>query len=305
MLTAIRPNFYKNLNRIRISVQIFSILFLIAVPMLNLLGIHWVIGTLYSISIGQLDIVDPVMALQTVLLTKRIYIPFLLMTIVPVVLALVFGRVFCSWMCPQNTISEWVDALQKRIFKSRWHNVHTRHIENNPNPVLYWCIFAALTLLVLILGLPLFSYLSTPGIISSQMSQIILGMGVGLEIGLVTIIFAVEAITLRRFWCKYVCPVGAFLSFFRTRKTLHIHYEAAQCDCKGNSSPCQYVCPLDLAPKESKLYPYCFNCGLCISICEKTGNSALSLKFGLTENKQMTNNERTDSSLIQLARFRS
>lgn len=158
---------YRKLHRLRSAVQVFSLLFLFAVPVLNLLGVHTILGTLYSLSVGGLDITDPLMALQTILLTEQIYLPLLLGVILPVLLAFVFGRVFCSWMCPQNTLSEWLDALLKRFWKEPWQQAHRRPIVKNPPPLVYWAVFAALLIATLLASFPLLSYFSLPGIISS------------------------------------------------------------------------------------------------------------------------------------------
>ncbi len=280
-----RSRFYHRLNHLRQVAQILSIIFFLAIPILNGWGIHAILGTLYSLSIGGLDIADPVMVLQTILLTKEIYLPLLLAGLLPIVIALIFGRVFCSWICPQNTISEWIDTLEKKMFPKRWRRVHHFKRGNNPSAIWYWLILSLFIVLAPILGFPLLSYLSAPGIITSTISQGILGMGTGLEIAIVLLIFIVEAALLRRWWCKYVCPVGAFLALFRGRKTLRLSYDHARCDCKPGTAPCYSVCPLHLAPKETeRIYPYCFNCGLCVAFCERTGG-ALTLQLGETKNR--------------------
>ncbi len=280
METATRSHQYQRLNTARKAVQILSVLFLIAVPVLNWMGIHAILGTLYSISIGELDIVDPAMAFQTILLTREVYGPLLVAILVPIGLALVFGRVFCSWICPHNTISEWLDALHLRLSKKRWREAHPARVQVNPHPVYTWGLLGVLALLMMVLGFPLLSYLSMPGIISSQISQAILGMGIGLELGLVVLVLVIEFVLFRRVWCAFLCPVGAVLSMFRTRYTLRVHHDAARCDCRQGSEPCHYLCPLDLAPKHAHLYPNCFNCGICVAMCEKLGKRALTFALG-------------------------
>lgn len=275
-----RAKFYKKLNLFRRISQILSILLLIAIPILNVLGVHWLMGTLYSMSIGPVDIADPLISLQTMLLTGKFLPPLLVAVLIPIAIALLFGRVFCSWVCPHNTISEWLDALQKRLFPKRWQKQHTGTGQPNPRPRLYWTILAALLLLTVLLGFPLISYLSAPGVISSQISQVIMGMGVGLEIGLVLLIFVVELAIFRRVWCKWLCPIGAFLALFRTPYTLQIHYDASQCACGHTIEPCHNACPLDLSPKKPDTYPFCYNCGLCQSACERTGRGAITFKIG-------------------------
>lgn len=276
---------YLHLETVRRTVQIVSMLLFIFIPVLNGFGIKAVIGTLYSISIGKLDISDPVMVVQTILLTKSVYIPLILSAVLPIVIALIFGKVFCSWVCPHNTISEWIHTLEKKIFPQRWRQVHHFKRSKNPKAYWFWIIFCSLLILTLVVGLPLLSYLSAPGIITSAIAQGISGMGFGLEIGIVLLILAIEGALFRRYWCKFACPVGAFLGLFQTKKTLRIVFNEAACDCKPGTAPCYTICPLQLAPKEiHDLYPYCFNCGLCVSFCERAGR-ALTLRFGEGENK--------------------
>lgn len=145
--------------------------------------------------------------------------------------------------------------------------------------MLYWSLFAALVLAALLFAFPLLSYLSLPGIISSSISQSILNMGFGIEIALVLLVLLSEIFLARRYWCKYVCPVGAMLAVFRWRRTMRLVYEETQCACHALTEPCHYVCPLQLSPKRENVYPYCCNCGLCTSACEKTGKAALTFGF--------------------------
>ncbi|MEX1276063.1 MAG: 4Fe-4S binding protein [Bacteroidota bacterium] len=267
---------------VRLFSQVATIAFLFAIPLLNLAGVHWILGTFYSLSIGELDIADPAMALQAFLLAKEVYVPLLIAVIVPVVLAMTFGRVFCSWMCPHNTIAEWLDSLHHRMFKDHWRTVHRSAIPRNPHPVLSLGTLATLFVITLIAGIPLLSFLSSPGILSSQISQTILGMGIGAELSIVGGILAIEFALARRYWCKFLCPVGSVLALVRTRASLRVHHAADLCDCPPGSEPCSMACPFNLSPKQPFLYPSCINCGLCLVVCEKTGRGALTFRLGPT-----------------------
>lgn len=275
--------FYKNLNKFRKAVQIFSLLFLIAIPILILFEIRHIIGNMYSISFWDLDIVDPSMLIQTIVLSKEFYMPLFIAAIVPFVLAFIFGRVFCSWMCPYNTLLEllelrWLKKIQRNIFnRKRKSNV-------NPKPYVYWITYAVLILITLVIGIPLFTWISMPGIISSEIFSAIIGLGIGVSSIVFVIVFIAEVIIGKRYWCKYFCPVGATLALFKTKYTMHINHDADICDCAASAEPCGNDCPLELNPKEKNLYPYCFNCGRCIKVCEITGNKALSFSF-VKENK--------------------
>ena len=280
MIQVKRNKFYNKLNTYRKAVQLFSLAFLVAVPILVVNGIYSIIGTLYSITIFGVDIVDPAMALQTTILTKKLIETLIIGIIIPVLLAVIFGKVFCSWMCPFNTLSEYWQSIAKKIFPKRAKKVKLQALEVNPKPILYWGILVLLFILTVLLDFPIITFLSAPGIISAEISHYIMGMGLGLEIFVVLAIILIEGFLFKRYWCKYVCPVGGVLSLFRTPFTLRINHNEGSCSCAANAEPCSKSCPLDLSPKRDNLYPYCYNCGLCIKTCEKTGFSALSFGFG-------------------------
>ena len=99
-MTPFEINIYTRLHFMRRLVQFLAMSFIFVIPILNMLGIRQIIGTYYSISIGNLDIIDPALMLQTIFLTKEIYFPLLLAGIIPLILTLIFGKVFCGWVCP-------------------------------------------------------------------------------------------------------------------------------------------------------------------------------------------------------------
>jgi ferredoxin-type protein NapH len=269
---------YRTLDRLRRGSQVAVLVFIVAVPVLGAMGVHAVVGTLYSMSIGPVDIADPAMTLQTTLLTRELFVPLLLAAAIPIVLAVAFGRIFCSWMCPFNTLHEWLESARRRLFGRR--AVRRPSVPSNPRPLLYWGILAGLLMLVLLTDVPLLVWLSAPGIISSQVGHIVFRLGPGLELGLVAGVLVAEVALARRFWCKYACPVGATLSLFRTTRTLRVVRDASACTCRPGGEACRTTCPLGLLPDRDGIEPFCFNCGSCLRVCEKTKRSALRFSFG-------------------------
>ncbi len=266
----------RHMHRYRRVCQWLVLAVLVGVPLLNTSGIHAVAGTLYSFSIGQLTVMDPALVIQGILLTGQFAFPWLIAAAVPFLLAAFLGKVFCSWMCPFNLLGEFAQKIGEKCLPAR-----TRVRFTNPPAYRYWVIFAGILVIMTILGVPLMTYLSMPGLISGQLSDWIVQNSVGIEIVLVGILLVLEVGTRSRFWCKYICPVGATLALAMHRRTLRVQYFPQKCQAcrvRGSHKPCSNACPFHLDPRRADIYPYCMNCGECVVVCRQWGR-ALVLGF--------------------------
>ncbi|MBL7052697.1 MAG: 4Fe-4S binding protein [Candidatus Marinimicrobia bacterium] len=265
--------FHSNLGVLRRISQIGALVLVVLIPILNKNEIYILLGNFYSLSIGNLEIADPAIVAQTILLTKKVFLPLLLAGLIPIVITLFLGKVFCSWACPYFLISE-MGAKLRSIFKTPQPSL------KNPKPQYYWFIFAGVMLFAIISGVPIITYFSFPGLISSNIANLVLCGIVGVELFFIFVILLSEMVFDSRFWCKYFCPVGAVLSLFLSKNTLKIKLNSVACgNCeKLSESPCINACVLNLNPKKENLYPYCNHCFACVDSCQNYGN-ALTITF--------------------------
>lgn len=258
----------------RKSIQVLSLIAVVLVPFLNKNGVTFITGSLYSFSIVPVWITDPLTGLQAILLSLTIDWVLLLSMIVPLLVALAFGRVFCSWVCPQNTLSEFIDWMSgllgiKKIFKFC------------PSVLPRYFFLAFVIIMTPLAGIPLASFLSAPGIISVQAANYMYRGIAGLELGLIGLIALGELFFARRVWCANICPVGSFLGLFRTRKTLKVVFREDEEHACGKCAECVRACRLGLDPLGQRLYPLCDNCGECVDACAgiKAEKKPLSFRF--------------------------
>jgi len=260
------------LKLVRRVIQVSFLCMLLAITFLVKYGITFMTGTLYSMSIGPADLTDPLSGFQVILLTFDAAPALLVSMIIPVVFTFIFGRAFCGWLCPQNLFSEVADALAS--------GASVRRLVSWPPAAIPRYIILALALAgCLAAGYPLANLISAPGIISVQINSIVSAGTVGAEAALIAIILIGEIFILRRFWCNYVCTVGAFLGFFRTGQTMRVAFDKeAGRECR-ECLECRKACQLGLDPLGGNIYPLCHNCGDCIAACEKATGSANPLRF--------------------------
>lgn len=252
----------------RRALQIFTVIFFILIPLLNLKSIHWITGTLYSITVGNLEIMDPSLTIQKLFLVKHLALAELLAAGITIVMAIFLGRVFCGWVCPYNFIMEILFKMN-----SRFRKPVVQSDFSNPGMIQFIRIPLILLVILSITGIPVFTLISFPGIITGFMADVLLWGSIGGGMGLVLVVALIELVSRKRFWCKYVCPVGATLGICHSSLSLQVHFQPEKCSCTGKYSPCNASCPIQLNPKQAGLYPACFNCGECIEMCGHFGGA--------------------------------
>jgi len=193
---------------------------------------------------------------------------------------LVGGRVYCSWVCPINMVTDAAQWLREQ-FKISGSSTMSRKTR-------YW-ILAATLLLAFTTGSVAWEMVNPVSILHRGL---IFGMGLGWLI--IAAVFLLDLLVSRRSWCSHLCPVGAFYSLLGSHSLIRIRADKReQCnDCMD----CFMVCPeqqvirpalkghikndtKDIGPVITS--SNCTNCGRCIDVCAKD-----VFHFGLrTKNK--------------------
>jgi ferredoxin-type protein NapH len=230
------------------------------------LGLWIVKGNLAaSMTLEVLPLTDPHVLLQSVLsgVTPEKF------AVIGVLIVLAFyflvgGRVYCSWVCPVNMLTDLAAWLRRKL------GIRTSsQISRNTR---YWML--GLTLLLPLLTGSIVWELVNP--VSMTFRGIVFGMGAGWVILLGVFLF--DLLVAKDGWCGHVCPVGAFYGLVGTRSLLKVNAASRQaCD---NCNECFAICPepqvIRPALKGAKqglgpviLASACTNCGRCIDICGK------------------------------------
>jgi ferredoxin-type protein NapH len=188
--------------------------------------------------------------------------------------ALIGGRMFCSWICPMNIITDIAFRL-RRIFK-----IETEAKVSVSRNFRYYTL--ALSLIVsAVFGMAAFEIISP---ISMLHRAIVFGSGAGWAI--VAVVFFVDLFVLKAGWCGHICPLGGFYSLVGKQAVIKVKHDKEKCThCMDCFDVCVEEPVLDIVGKKSDFIRggACTNCGRCIEVCNDNAMK-YSLKFDLKNN---------------------
>ncbi len=246
-------------NAFRLLVQFLAFLVILVNPFLNYYWhFNFVQGWYQSLGVGKLWFVSPLEGLESVLVSKTIYLPLLVGMLIPVLVAFFLGRVFCGWICPINFLCELEDRLLRLLRVKR-----RRDLLLLPKRLLWFSLIGDMVL-AMILGAPLFVFLSPPGLVGREIMMAVYFHTLAIE-GLVVVAVLLLNLFTRRFFCRYFCPLGGLLAFLGLKRKLRVVRAKEACNACGL---CHRACPLGLSPERGESEgPYCWNCGACVDSC--------------------------------------
>jgi len=224
----------------------------------------WIVRGSFSASmtLGVLPLTDPLITLQSFFAGHTIAATALIgALIVAVFYFLIGGRVYCSWACPVNMVTDGAAWLNRRLDLKKSISIS--------RSVRYW-LLGALLILAYMTGTIVWEWLNPVTIFQRGL---LFGMGLGWI--LVGAIFFLDMFVVRRGWCGHLCPVGALyslLGFFSLLRITAVRREDCT-DCMDCFTVCpepQVIRPALKGDADSSpviLSNNCINCGRCIDTC--------------------------------------
>lgn len=181
-----------------------------------------------------------------VVLLAVVFLTFLL-----VLTTLLFGRIWCGWICPQTVLADltgFVDRLGAKDVISRLG------------------AYAASLLVSLAVGASLLWYFVSPYEFFPRLARNDLGPVVGWAWMILTALVFLDMVFVRRKFCATVCPYAKIQSVLSDRYTMVIAFDASRQDECRNCAACVQVCPVGIDIRKGP-DSACVNCAECIDKC--------------------------------------
>lgn len=254
-------------------------------------------GSAWSAEVAGVSMSDPLAAAESIVARKHIAGVVAISLIVPLAVTLLFGRVFCSWICPMGFLCEINDKLRGVL---QFLEIKPRNIAFSRSTKMI--LLGAGLLLTAILSVPVLGYIYPPAIVSRELHDVVFAMFDRAEVGqlglsaagftwmslIIAGILLFELLISRRWWCKYVCPGGALYSLIGFARPIRVKLIESRCT---HCTDCVKVCPMSLNPMNNKMGMECDNCGECISVCDDD-----ALKYSFAGNVFERNRETEQAS---------
>jgi len=210
--------------------------------------------------------------LTTGAMVRRVHESAFVLMYAVFILAVLFGAVFCGWICPFGTVQEIFGKIGRKIFKSRYNAILPAKIDNILRYTRYFIL--ALVLYNTARSGQLFFEKYDPYFALFHMFTNQVALTAYTALGIV-LLFSLIA---ERPFCKYACPYGAMLGIFNLFSVFRIRREKESCTSCGL---CDKKCPMNIKVSvETALRNHqCISCLECTS--EKSCPVKGTVIFGL------------------------
>ena len=263
-------------------------------------------------------------------IAERLVLPGIFLALAVMIFTAVFGRFFCGWFCPLGAVMDfwaWVLSFFKvRRFRENepkgsvsvkyiilgvilifsfagiqlaWAldpiAVFVRTFSFDLHPWVNGLANAVFAKAMVFLGYPAwldstFNWLNQT-ILSAKVPVFPHSFAILALFGLIMLLVLAK----RRFWCRYVCPLGALLAAV-ARFSL---YKRVVTSCRGNCSLCSQVCRMNaITAGNSYIKQECILCMDCVRMCP--GETEFKLQIA---NFKLQNSEPRKSEPDGMSRF--
>lgn len=213
----------------------------------------------------------PVGALQSSLSGAEKKFPFYVLGTMTLV-GVLFGRLVCGFVCPFGFIQDLLHKIPVKKIK----------VPKKADRILRFLKYAVLIVFVIFLPVALTDeygmsapyfckWICPAGTLEGGIPLLLKNESLRAAAGFLfswkaalLIVILLLSIFIHRFFCRYLCPLGAFYALFNRFSFYRLELDKEKCiDCKS----CEKVCPMEIQVTKNINSAECIRCGKCKAAC--------------------------------------
>jgi polyferredoxin len=249
--TPIDPGFHY--HRLRKTVHVICVIIFFLLPLTNLMRIDiprqrfYFFG--YELLISEFSI---------------IFFSMMFLMFVVAAMAIMWGRVYCGYLCPQMIFSEasialegWLERIVNKYVDA---GAGTRKLLSR---ILFYALSGAASV---VLAFVFIAYFVEPRDLLHRLLAFDIKTAGGIAGAATTLFTLIDFLFVRLRFCTTVCPYGYLQGMLTDGHTLLVHYrdDSHECiECKK----CLRVCHMGIDIRNSPYQIECVGCGECIEAC--------------------------------------
>jgi len=197
-------------------------------------------------------------------------------------ISIIFRKSFCSWLCPVGTVSEYLWKLGRFIFRRnvglpRWADLPLRSLKYL---LLGFFGYAVAGMSAASIA----AFLGSPYALVIDVRMLNFFRYAGSATGITLVALVVASILVQNFWCRYLCPYGAFLGLASLVSPSRITRNTSTCiDCGKCAKACPSSLPVDKLIQIRSAE--CTGCLECVAVCPAKDTLSMSLPVGLRKRR--------------------
>lgn len=196
------------------------------------------------------------------------YLPSFLILLATIPLTAILGRFFCGFFCSFGSMGDFIWFLSQKTLKPKFR------MPRNLDQILKYIKYALLVFLILFawtLQLPFLDSSLSPWTVFGVYATVkgwttakyLFTFG-----GLLLLLIMIGSFFVERFFCRYLCPLGAIYAITSKLRFFHIRKNRSNCGkCTLCSAKCSMGIPLHEVDKVTS--GECINCFNCVEVCPK------------------------------------
>jgi polyferredoxin len=174
-------------------------------------------------------------------------LPLLLIVAFTLITTLLWGRVFCSSLCPFGAVQDFI----ARFSPKRWRWRIPQRLHDQAIYLKYALLAGILVLALVNSNISVFQYVEPFGTLFHFSSSALLWS--------VLLLILLACVFVERFYCRYVCPLGAALGVVALVSPLRIR-RVPQCTV---CTVCEHACPTGAIRGPVIDFKECVRCDIC------------------------------------------